>query len=120
MAQLGEKEHTEGAALGGEVGELDLEVDALAIGTAGGGYGALDVALDIDGAEGLLGELGDVGLADGVVLHGDGITEFLREHAKVSQQLRMERIASAENVPPSGPRRRRPRARRPRVTGSAW
>ena len=71
-------ELTEGTALGGEVGELDLEVDALAVGAAGGGHGALDVAIDVDGAEGLLGELGDVALANGVIIHGDGISELLQ------------------------------------------
>lgn len=69
---------TEGTALGGEVGELDLEVHALAVGAASGGHGALDVALDVDGAEGGVGELGDVGDAGGVIVHGDGISELLR------------------------------------------
>lgn len=112
---------TEGAALGGEVGELDLEVDALAVGAAGGRHGALDVAVDVDGAEGGVGELGDVGDAGGVIVHGDGISELLRE-GSINGALRDVELAKGAGVDVlrCRPRRRRPRGRRRRATGSAW
>ncbi len=73
----GISKRTEGASLSGHVGELDGELDTLALGAGGGDDGSLDVSTTLDGGEGLLGQLGDVGHAGGVVIDGNGIAQIL-------------------------------------------